>query len=106
MRFVLMLVTALACAAIASPADAINAQRDNGSAGGKSAGKSGDKLDKTIRTYNRELRKNPTLEGEMGTTTPEYDPSELPSTYDATATGVPGVSIDVIRADGTVEHIQ
>jgi hypothetical protein len=62
-----LLALALLCAMVASsPAAAINAQRDNGSAGGKRGGESADTQEKhiytkeeqrVIREYNHDLRK-------------------------------------------------
>jgi hypothetical protein len=92
MRVLTQLAILVLCTGLAVPAHAVNAQRDNGSAGGKRGGaEASDAKDRTLMRATKE-KKNKAPE--------TVDVVETPTTTD---TGVPSVTIDVIRADGTVE---
>jgi hypothetical protein len=118
MRVLTRLAILVLCTSLTAPAYAVNAQRDNGSAGGKRGAEASSK-DRTIMRATKEKKNKAapeTVEVVEPVETPTVTTAEpAPTVIDlgvesdggvtssTTATGVPSVTIDVIRADGTVE---
>jgi hypothetical protein len=117
MRVLTQLAILVLCTGLAVPAHAVNAQRDNGSAGGKRGGaEASDAKDRTLMRATKEKKnKAPETVDVVETPTTTETTTTEPTVVDlgtvsdggvtssTTATGVPSVTIDVIRADGTVE---
>jgi hypothetical protein len=117
MRVLTRLAILVLCTSLTAPAYAVNAQRDNGSAGGKRGGsEASDSRDRTImRAAKEKKNKAPETAEVVETPTTTETTTTEPTVVDlgvesdggvtssTTATGEASVGIDVIRADGTVE---